>query len=75
MSIYNNLDEMKMTAVHLAKKHNCNYNIIIMNHEDGAFNENGGSTYEMVRDSYFETERPNVVKLHDTDELIQIEKL
>lgn len=69
MSIHTNLEELKAIAIYNAKQHNCNYNIIIHNAVDGAFKE-GESTYEFVRDSYFETDRPNCVLLHKTDDLI-----
>lgn len=69
MSIHTNLEELKAVAIYKAKEHNCNYNIIIHNAVDGEFKE-GESTYEFVRDSYFETDRPNCVLLHKTDDLI-----
>lgn len=69
-SVYHNLEAMKMVAVSYAKEHDCNYNIILMNpNENGAYDPSLGSTYEMVRDSYFEKERPNVIILHKTDDL------
>jgi len=69
MSIHTNLEEIKAVAIYKAKEHNCNYNIIIHNAVDGEFKE-GESTYEFVRDSYFETDRQNCVLLHKTDDLI-----
>lgn len=69
MSIHTNLEDLKAIAIYNAKEHNCNYNIIIHNAVDGEFKE-GESTYEFVRDSYFETDRPNCVLLHKTDDLI-----
>lgn len=74
MSIHTNLEELKAIAIYNAKQHNCNYNIIIHNAVDGAFKE-GESTYEFVRDSYFETDRPNCVLLHKTDDLINKNKI
>lgn len=72
-TIYNDLEMMKAVAIHYAKEHNCNYNIIIYNPDDnGNFNQEEGSTYEFVRDSYFEKERPNVKLLHTTNDLLNI---
>lgn len=74
-SIYKNLDHMIMIALHSAKEHDCNYNIILMNPtESGGFDDRL-STYEMVRDSYFEKDRPNVALLYRTDDLIRVENL
>jgi hypothetical protein len=69
MSIYKNLDEMRFMAVHLAKEHNCNYNIILFNPVNDLFDASV-STYEMVTDSYFEKERSNVILLEKTDDII-----
>jgi hypothetical protein len=69
MSIYHNLVAMTELAVHLAKEHQCNYNVIISNPVDGKF-ELGKSTYEMVADSYFKKERPNALLVSKTDDLI-----
>ena len=75
MSIYHNLESMKLVAVDRAKAHRCNYNVILMNpNEKGEFDLSSGSTYEMVADSYFERERPHVILLHKTDDLINNEK-
>lgn len=71
MSIYHNLDHMKLVAIDRAKAHGCNYNVILMNpNENGEFDASKGSTYEMVADSYFQKDRPNVKLLHTTDDLI-----
>jgi hypothetical protein len=71
MSIYDNLEQMKMVAIDRAKAHGCNYNVILMNpNANGEFDSSVGSTYEMVADSYFQKERPHVKLLHKTDDLI-----
>lgn len=70
-SIYHDLELMKQVALDRAKAHNCNYNIILMNPKNGVFDEAAGSTYEMVADSYFEKERPNVILLHKTNDLLK----
>lgn len=70
MSVYYNLETVKAVALQQAKAHRCNYNIIIHNHKDGEFDRDHGSTYEFVADSYFNTARPNAVKLFRTDDLI-----
>lgn len=71
MSIYHNLEQMKLVAVAKAKEHNCNYNIIMLNpDEHGTFSLSAGSTYEMVADSYFDKPRPDAILLHKTDDLI-----
>ncbi len=70
MNIHYNLEAIKMIACEYAKKHNCNYNIIIHNPDEfGNFTQ--GSTYEFVVDSYFEKERPNVKLLFKTDDLFK----
>lgn len=70
-SIYSNLELMKMVAINRAKAHGCNYNVILMNpNHKGEFDESVGSTYEMVADTYFQKERPNVKLLFKTDDLI-----
>lgn len=75
MSVYKDLNAMTEVAVHIAKEHNCNYNVILMNpDENGEFSENNGSTYEMVTDSYFEKERPNAKLIYKTDDLIAQEQ-
>lgn len=72
MSIYHNIEAIKRKALHYAKGNNCNYNVILMNpDESGKFHISNGSTYEFVTDSYFEKERPNVILLHRTDDLIK----
>lgn len=68
MSIYKDLKAMTELALHQAKEHNCNYNIIISNAVNGKF-DFFASTYEMVADSYFNRERPNCILVHTTDEL------
>jgi len=73
-TIYNDLEMMKAVAIHHAKLHNCNYNIIILNPDDKKFNEAAGSTYEYVADSYFDTYRPNVILLHKTNDLLNIKE-
>jgi hypothetical protein len=74
MSIYSNLEAMTEVAMYKAKEHNCNYNVIISNHVDGDFVP-GRSTYEMVADSFFNRERPNVVLLFKTDDRNEIESI
>ncbi len=74
MSIYHNLEQITLVSIHKAKEHNCNYNIIILNPIDGKFDQEQGSTYEMVVDSYFEKDRPNAIILHKTDDLIAKEQ-
>lgn len=74
MSIHKNLELIKAVALHKAKEHGCNYNIILMNPDNGMFKE-GSSTYEFVRDSYFEKERTNCILLHKTDDLIKKSEL
>lgn len=75
MSIYHDLELMKKVAIAKSKEHNCNYNIILRNPIDGQFDASMGSTYEMVMDSYFEKERPNVIVLFKTDDLVRLESL
>ena len=72
MNPHYNLDVMKLVAVEQAKKHNCNYNIIIHNPDavTGEYVEYQ-STYEMVADSYFDNKRNNVTLLYKTDDLIE----
>lgn len=60
---------MEDYALKKSIEHNCNYHIIIMNHVNGMFNEQMGSTYEFVTDSYFEKERPHAIQIIDTDSL------
>lgn len=74
MSVYKNLEAMTDVAIHLAKEHNCNYNVILYNpDENGEFSESRGSTYEMVADSFFKKDRPNVKLIYKTDDLIEKE--
>jgi hypothetical protein len=76
VSIYHDLEGMKMVAVHQAKEFKCNFNVILKSPD-----ENGewcdASTYEMVGDSYFEnghTEKSrNCIKIVTTDQLIKEE--
>lgn len=70
MSVYKNLEAMTDVALHNAKEHGCNYNVIIHNHVDGDFHPER-STYECVTDSYFEKERPNVRLVYTTDDLMK----
>ena len=74
MDIHHDLKSITLVALSYAKEHNVNYNIIMMNHVDGKFSHSAGSTYEFVRDSYFEKERPFAVILHRTDDLIAEEQ-
>lgn len=66
-TVHKNLEAVIMVAKHEAKEHNCNYNIILMNPVDGELGDS--STYEMVGDSYFEKERPNVKLIATTLQL------
>ena len=71
MNIHHDLEGTKLIAVNQATKHNCNYNVIILNpNSKGEFDANEGSTYEMVADSYFDKPRLNAKLLHKTDDLI-----
>lgn len=66
--IYKDYEAIKSVALHYAKEHMCNYNVILVNpNEDGSFGEH--STYEYVADSYFNKERPNVILLERTDNM------
>lgn len=68
MSIHCDLESIKMLAQEEAKNHNCIYIVILMNPDDnGEFDARDGSTYEFVRESYFEKPRPNAKKLFITD--------
>ena len=65
--IYKDFESIKTVALHYAKEHKCNYNVILLNpEEDGSAGPR--STYEFVADSYFEKDRPNVILLFKTDE-------
>ncbi len=66
-----NLESMKLVALDAARQYDCKYTIIICNPDDnGKFSASAGSTYEMVQDSYFEKERPNITVVTDTDKLL-----
>lgn len=68
MSIHHNLKQIKLVADYYAQHHKCNYNVIILNPDsDGKYNREAGSTYEFVRDSYFEKDRPNAILIYKTD--------
>lgn len=72
--IYHDFNAIKELALYYAKLHNRNYNVIIVNpDENGNFNEAYGSTYEFVNDNYFSKERPNVVKVYQTNETLHPE--
>ena len=76
MNIYHDLQAITEVALHNAKDHNCNYNIILKNPDkQGNFSMENGSTYEFVADSYFEKERPNVILLAKTDDLLAEENI
>ena len=65
---HHNFELMKLVALDQAKKHNCNYTVILLNpNEKREFDLSYGSTYEMVLDSYFEKPRPNVIKKFETN--------
>lgn len=75
MSIYHDLEAIKAVALDYAKDDGYNYNIILHNPNDkGEFDLSVGSTYEFVLDSYFNTPRPNVILLHKTKDLLQVEE-
>lgn len=76
MDIHHDLEKMKLVAKAKAQEHNCNYNVIIMNpNSKGEFDLSEGSTYEMVRDSYFEKERPNAVLVCKTDDMEEVVRI
>lgn len=76
MSIYHNLEAIKAVAIDYTTKDGYNYNIILSNpNAKGEFDLEAGSTYEFVRDSYFNTPRPNVILLHKTKDLLQVEEV
>jgi len=57
MSIHHDLSMIEKIALHKANEHNCVYHIILMNpDEQGNFDLENGSTYEFVRESFFEDE-------------------
>ena len=66
MDIHQNLEAITMVALHHAKEHDCNYNVIISNPIDGEFGD--GSTYEYVADSYFKKERDCILVMKTDDE-------
>lgn len=69
MSIYTNLDSIKKVAKFYSHQHSCRYNIILLNpDENGEFSFAAGSTYEYVRDTYFEKSRPHVIRICSTDD-------
>jgi hypothetical protein len=69
MSIYHNLEKLILIALSASIKHECNYNIILINpSENGEYTE-GVSSYGFVTDSFFDTERPDVLLLSKTDDL------
>lgn len=69
MSVHKSLESIKLLAKNAAGNHNMVYVVVIMNpNEAGEFEEQAGSTYEFVAESYFEKPRPNVKVLLRTDE-------
>jgi len=75
MDIHTNLQAITSVSISNAKNHGVNYNIILMNPDSaGQFSEQYGSTYEFVRDSYFDTPRPHLVKITDTDTLLKAQQ-
>lgn len=71
MNIHHDLEKIKLVAMDLAKRHSCNYNIIVLNLNDkGEFDLEARSTYEFVLDSYFDKPRPNAILIHKTDDLL-----
>lgn len=76
MNIHHDLEAIKMVAIEETKNYGYNYNIIINNPNDkGEFDLSAGSTYEFVADSYFNTPRPNVILLHRTKDLLEVEEV
>lgn len=73
MSIYKDLDAITDMALHSAKEHGVNYNVILFNPDENGQFDTDRSTFEFVTDSYFEKERPNVILLKKTDDLIEAE--
>jgi hypothetical protein len=74
MSIHKDLNKMTTLAVHFADEHKVNYNIVLLNPVNGEFDPQQ-STYEVVTDSYFETERPNAIIIDTTDSISSRTKL
>jgi len=68
--IHKDLKAISDIAMAYSLKHNCNYNVIILNPVNGEFDINS-STYEYVIDSYFDKERPNVIVVSKTDDSLQ----
>jgi hypothetical protein len=75
MSIYHNLEQMKLVACAKAKQLKINMNVIILNHVGGKFDQSKGSTYEMVTDSYNYGRRANTVLICRTDDLLLLEAI
>jgi len=71
--MHKDLETIKLAALHYAKEHKCNYNIIILNPNDKGEFDPITSTYELVTDSYFDKLRENAIILFRTDELISEE--
>lgn len=75
MNIHHDYEKMKMVAIEQAKMYRQEYNLILHNpNGDGEFDLSVGSTYEVVADSYFEKERPNVKKLFRTETIMEREE-
>lgn len=73
-SVYKDYETMSLVALHYAKEHKCNYNIILRNpNENGEFDP-AFSTYEFVLDSYFDKERDNVILMAKTDDILREEQ-
>lgn len=68
LNIHNNLEKIKIMAKHYAVKHKCRYTVILTNPDEQGNYEAGISTYEFVRDSYFEKESPFAKTITNTDE-------
>ena len=73
--IHQNLPAIILIAKDYAKKHQVNYNIVLLNPDEyGEFNEDEGSTYEFVVDQWLEETQARYLLLHTTDELLEEEK-
>jgi len=73
-SIHHDLSMIEKIALFKAEKNNRLYHIILMNPDaQGNFNEEEGSTYEIVTDNFLNEEENtftiNYVAITDTDEL------
>jgi len=69
MSVYHNLEQMKMLALVDALQFGDNVNVIISNPDpDGQFSWTCRSTYEKVADSYFNKPRTAVIVYKTDDE-------